>query len=134
MNCLLVTSPLHARGYSTNLYPANQTTMNLHLNSNLAMHACNQTASLAGLAGRSMQPNNHLLHAHSLATGGTGGPKGWPGYAVAYPKPALLYPYDFFDLDLVKFELQYGNYIDDIRHENNAKGLTNLVDLSVKLV
>ena len=53
---------------------------------------------------------------------------------MAYPKPALLYPYDFFDLDLVKFELQYGNYIDDIRHENNAKGLTNLVDLSVKLV
>ena len=70
MNCLLVTSPFHARGYSTNLYPANQTTMHLHLNSNLVVHACNQTASLAGLAGLSMQPNNHLLHAHSLATGG----------------------------------------------------------------
>ena len=69
MNCLLVTSPFHARGYSTNLYPANQTTMHLHLNSNLVVHACNQTASLAGLAGLSMQPNNHLLHAHSLVTG-----------------------------------------------------------------
>ena len=57
----------------------------------------------------------------------TGGPIGWLGYALAYPKPALLYPNGFFDLDLVKFQLQFGNYIDDIRHENNAKGLTNLV-------
>ena len=35
----------------------------------------------------------------------TGGPKGWPGYAVAYPKPALFYPNDFFNLDLIKFKL-----------------------------
>jgi len=53
---------------------------------------------------------------------------------VAYPKPALLYTSDFFDSDLVKFELQLDNYIDDMRHENSFKNLTNLVDLSVKLV
>ena len=64
----------------------------------------------------------------------TGGPTGWPGYTVAYPKPALLYTSDFFDSDLVKFELQLDNYIDDMRHENSFKNLTNLVDLSVKLV
>ena len=53
---------------------------------------------------------------------------------MAYPKPALLYTSDFFDSDLVKFELQLDNYIDDMRHENSFKNLTNLVDLSVKLV
>ena len=30
--------------------------------------------------------------------------------------------------------MQLGSYIDDIRHENTFKDLTNLVDLSVKLV
>ena len=63
----------------------------------------------------------------------TGGPTGWPGYAVAYPKPALL-SNNFFNSDLIKFKLQLDNYIDDIKHEDSFKGLTNLVDLSVKLV
>ena len=64
----------------------------------------------------------------------TGGPKGWPGYAVAYPKPALFYPNDFFNLDLIKFKLQINNYIGDSRHGNNFKCLTNHGYLSVKLV
>jgi len=64
----------------------------------------------------------------------TGGPKGWPGYAVAYPKPALFYPNDFFNLDLIKFKLQLNNYIGDSRHGNNFKCLTNHGYLSVKLV
>ena len=56
----------------------------------------------------------------------------WPGYAVAYPKPALLYPNDLFDLDLIKFELQLDiNYIDDIRHKDNFIGLTNLVNILI---
>jgi len=63
----------------------------------------------------------------------TGGPTGWPGYAVAYPKPALL-SNNFFNSDLIKFKLQLDNYIDDIKHEDSFKGLTNLVVLSVKLV
>ena len=29
----------------------------------------------------------------------TGGPSGWPGYAVAYPKPALFLLMNFFDCD-----------------------------------
>ena len=33
--------------------------------------------------------NGQLLH--SLPAAATGGPSGWPGYAVAYPKPALLF-------------------------------------------
>ena len=41
---------------------------------------------------------------------------------------------DFFNSDMVKFELQLNNYIDNIKHENNFKGLTNFIDLSVKLV
>ena len=64
----------------------------------------------------------------------TGGPKGWPGYAVAYPKPTLFYPNDFFKLDLIKFKLQLNNYIGDSRHGNNLKCLTNHGYLSVKLV
>ena len=63
----------------------------------------------------------------------TGGPTGWPGYAVAYPKPVLLCN-NFFNSDLIKFKLQLDNYIDDIKHEDSFKGLTNLVVLSVKLV
>ena len=53
---------------------------------------------------------------------------------MAYPKPSLLYISDLFNSNLVKFELQLDNYTDDIRYENSFKGLTNLVDLSVKLV
>jgi len=34
-------------------------------------------------------------------------------------------------LRLIKFELQLDNHIDDTRHEDSFKGLTNLVDLSV---
>ena len=60
----------------------------------------------------------------------TGGPTGWPGYAVEYPKPALL-SNNFFNSDLIKFKLQLDNYIDDIKHEDSFKGLTNLDDLSV---
>jgi len=40
---------------------------------------------------------------------------------------------DFFNSDVVKFELQLNNYIDNIKHENNFKGLTNLIDLSVTM-
>ena len=60
----------------------------------------------------------------------TGGPTGW---SVAYPKPALL-SNNFFNSDLIKFKLQLDNYIDDIKHEDSFKGLTNLVVLSIKLV
>lgn len=62
------------------------------------------------------------------------GPKGWPEYAVAYPKLALFYPNDFFNLDLIKFKLQLNNYIGDSRHGNNFKCLTNHGYLSVKIV
>jgi len=47
---------------------------------------------------------------------------------------ADFYPNDFSDLDLLKLELQLDNYIDDIKEEDSFKCLTNLVDLSVKLV
>jgi len=46
---------------------------------------------------------------------------------VAYPKPALL----FLMIGINKIELQLDNHIDDTRHEDSFKGLTNLVDLSV---
>ena len=57
----------------------------------------------------------------------TGGPSGWPGYAVAYPKPALL----FLMIGINKIELQLDNHIDDTRHEDSFKGLINPDDLSV---
>ena len=72
------------------------------------------------------EPGGACLHA-------TGGHKGWPGNATAYPKPALFYSNDFFNLDLIKFKLQLNNYIGDSRHENNFKCLTNHGYLSVKL-
>ena len=34
----------------------------------------------------------------------------------------------------MKLELQLDNYIDDVRQNDNFKGIGNLVDLSVKLV
>ena len=34
-------------------------------------------------------------------------------------------------MGLIKFELQLDNHIDDTRHEDSFKGLTNFVDLSV---
>ena len=36
---------------------------------------------------------------------------------------ADFYPNDFFASDLVKLELQLDNYIDDIKYEDNFKGL-----------
>lgn len=36
--------------------------------------------------------------------------------------------------DLLKFDLQLDNYIDGIREDDRFKDITNLVDLSVKLV
>ena len=49
---------------------------------------------------------------------------------MAYPKPALFFLMTFL-LELIKFEVQFDNYIDDTRHEDSFIGLTNLVDLSV---
>ena len=49
---------------------------------------------------------------------------------MAYPKPALFFLMTFL-LGLIKFEVQFDNYIDDTRHEDSFIGLTNLVDLSV---
>ena len=60
----------------------------------------------------------------------TGGPSGWPSYAVAYPKPALLFLMTFL-IGINKIELQLDNHIDDTRHEDSFKGLINLDDLSV---
>ena len=60
----------------------------------------------------------------------TGGSSGWPGYAVAYPKPALLFLMTSLTR-INKIELQLDNHIDDTRHEDSFIGLTNLVDLSV---
>ncbi|XP_004954949.1 uncharacterized protein LOC101779254 [Setaria italica] len=45
-----------------------------------------------------------------------------------------FYPKDFSNNDLLKFELQLDNYIDDMRQNDSLKGLDNTVDLSVKLV
>ena len=60
----------------------------------------------------------------------TGGSNGWPGYAVAYPKPALLFLMTSLT-GINKIELQLDNHIDDTRHEDSFKGLINLDDLSV---
>jgi hypothetical protein len=49
---------------------------------------------------------------------------------VAHPKPALLFLMTFLT-GLIKLELQLDNHIDDTRHEDSFKGLTNLVNLSV---
>ena len=49
-------------------------------------------------------------------------------------KLAEFYPDDFKPQDLIYLELQLENYIDDMRKDENFKGLENLVDLSVKLV
>ena len=45
-----------------------------------------------------------------------------------------FYPNDIKGHDLMKFELQLDNYIDDVRQDDSFKGIENLVDLSVKLV
>ncbi|XP_039851369.1 uncharacterized protein LOC120709785 [Panicum virgatum] len=47
---------------------------------------------------------------------------------------AEFYPNDISGNDLIKLELQLDNYIDDMRQDDNFKGICNLVDLSVKLV
>ena len=47
---------------------------------------------------------------------------------------AEFYPNDISGNDLLKLELQLDNYIDDMRQDDNFKGICNLVDLSVKLV
>ena len=47
---------------------------------------------------------------------------------------AEFYPNDFSSSDLMHLEMQLDNYIDDMRKDDNFKGLENLVDLSVKLV
>ena len=65
-----------------------------------------------------------------LADTGGGGPSGWPGYAVAYPKPALLFLMTSLTR-INKIELQLDNHIDGTRHEDSFKGLINLDDLSV---
>ena len=49
-------------------------------------------------------------------------------------KLAEFYPEDFSSADLIHLELQLGNYIGDMRKDENFQGLGNLVDLSVKLV
>jgi hypothetical protein len=47
---------------------------------------------------------------------------------------AEFYPNEFKGSDLLRLELQLGNYIDDMRKDDMFKGLNNLVDLSIKLV
>jgi hypothetical protein len=49
-------------------------------------------------------------------------------------KLAEFYPRDISKVDLIRLETQLVNYIDDMRKDENFKGLNNLVDLSVKLV
>ena len=49
-------------------------------------------------------------------------------------KLAEFYSEDFSSADLIHLELQLGNYIGDMRKDENFQGLGNLVDLSVKLV
>jgi len=49
---------------------------------------------------------------------------------VAYPKLALLFLMTSL-IGINKIELHLDNHIDDTRHEDNFKGLTNRVDLSV---
>ena len=49
---------------------------------------------------------------------------------MAYPKPTLLFLMIYLT-EINKIELQLDNHIDDTRHEDSFKGLTNLVDLSV---
>jgi hypothetical protein len=48
--------------------------------------------------------------------------------------PLEFYPTDISKVDLIRLETQLVNYIDDMRKDENFKGLNNLVDLSVKLV
>jgi hypothetical protein len=45
-----------------------------------------------------------------------------------------FYPNDFSSSDLLRLEIQFDNYIDDMRRENSFQGINNLVDFSVKLV
>ena len=47
---------------------------------------------------------------------------------------AEFYPKDILKVDLLRLETQLVNYIDDMRKDENFKGLNNIVDLSVKLV
>ncbi|CAN6328856.1 unnamed protein product, partial [Urochloa humidicola] len=47
---------------------------------------------------------------------------------------AEFYPNDIPNNALLKLEMQVDNYIDDLRKDDNFKGLNSLVDLSVKLV
>jgi hypothetical protein len=47
---------------------------------------------------------------------------------------AKFYPKEFSNNNLLKFELQLHNYIDDMSQDDSFKGLDNIVDLSVKLV
>ncbi|XP_008677907.1 uncharacterized protein [Zea mays] len=49
-------------------------------------------------------------------------------------KLADFYPNDMSSTDLLKLDLQLDNYIDGIREDDIFKDITNLVDLSVKLV
>lgn len=49
-------------------------------------------------------------------------------------KLADFYPNDMSNTDLLKLDLQLDNYIDGIREDDRFKDITNLVDLSVKLV
>ena len=44
-----------------------------------------------------------------------------------------FYPKDFSSDDLIHLKLQVHNYIDDMKKDDNFRGLGNLVDLSVKL-
>ena len=49
---------------------------------------------------------------------------------MAYPKPTLLFLMIYLT-EINKIELQLDNHIDDTRHEDSFKGLTNHDDLSV---
>lgn len=47
---------------------------------------------------------------------------------------AEFYPSEFSSVDLLHFEFQLGNYIEDIRHDDRFWNLKNLTELSMKLV
>jgi hypothetical protein len=49
-------------------------------------------------------------------------------------KLAEFYPNDFSASDLIRLEMQFHNYIDDMRRDDSFQGINSIVGLSVKLV
>jgi hypothetical protein len=47
---------------------------------------------------------------------------------------AEFYPKDFLSSDLLRLDMQLDNYVDDMRRKYSFQGISNLIDLSVKLV